>query len=66
MEQRNALEKTFLIRSPFIIFNKTNQDYLVNIIMPQSKEERVRVLKPGEGYPLSSSELAAKVKIAQQ
>jgi len=56
--------KTFILRSPFIVFNKTDSTFMIKIIRHQSTEERVLKLKPGEGYPLSHSELRAKILLS--
>ena len=49
----NKVEKSFTLRSPFIIFNKTESSYMLKIIKYQSNEEKVLELEPEEGYPLS-------------
>ena len=57
----NKVEKSFTLRSPFIIFNRTENSYMLKIIKYQSNEEKVLELEPEEGYPLSYHEMKSKV-----
>ena len=42
----SKVKKTFELRSPFIIYNKTQSDYMLRIIKYQSVEEKVIKLLP--------------------
>jgi len=50
---KSKVRKTFTLRNPFIIFNKTESTYMLKIIKYQSSEEKILQITPGEGYPLS-------------
>lgn len=58
---KSKVRKTFTLRSPFIIFNKTESTYMLKIIKYQSSEEKIMQIAPGEGYPLSHQELRCKI-----
>ena len=60
----SKVRKTFVLRSPFIIFNKTDSTFMVKIIKHQSSDEKVMQVAPGEGYPLSHSELKCKIMLS--
>ena len=59
--EASKVKKTFILRSPFIIYNKTESIYMLKIIKYQSSEETIMQLAPGEGYPLSHQELNCKI-----
>jgi hypothetical protein len=59
----SEVRKTFVLRSPFVIYNKTESTYMLKIVKHQTSEEKVLKLAPGEGYPLSLSELRAKIML---
>ncbi len=56
--------KTFTLRNPFIIFNKTETKYFLKIIKYQSNESKIIPLEPEEGYPLSCHEFKSKIMFA--
>lgn len=60
----SKIKKTFTLRSPFIIFNKTTRIYMLKIIKYQSSEAKVLQIAPGEGYPLSQQELRCKILLS--
>lgn len=60
----SKVRKTFTIRSPFIIFNKTDTIYMLKIVRHGSNDERIMKLAPGDGYPLSHSEIKSKIMFA--
>lgn len=64
---------TFTIRSPFVVFNRTDVDYALKIVIKQkvraspNEHQEVVTIKPGEGYPLDHRELTyAKFYVAHQ
>lgn len=59
--EENKVEKTFLMRNPFIIYNKTDSTYMLKIIKYQSSEEKVMILDAGQGYPLAHNELKSSI-----
>jgi len=59
--EASKIRKTFVLRSPFIIFNKTESTYMLKIIKYQSSEEKIMQIAPGDGYPLSHQELKCKI-----
>ena len=74
MDAKQNNLKTLTIRSPFIIFNKTNAHYALKIEKKQKLKGNDSVyysnpivrLDPGQGYPLSNSQVEfAKFYIAQ-
>ena len=60
------VEKTFTLRSPFIIFNKTDSAYMLKIVKYQSNDEKISRLAAGEGYPLSHQELKSKIMFSTE
>jgi len=57
------VRKTFMMRSPFIIYNKTSSTYMLKIAKSSKtkEEEKVLQISPGDGYPLSHLELLSKI-----
>ena len=45
--EENKVEKTFLMRNPFIIYNKTESTYMLKIIKYQTSDEKIVSLDPG-------------------
>lgn len=59
--ETGKVEKSFTLRSPFIIFNRTENTYMLKIIKYQSNDEKIIKLEPEEGYPLSYYEIKSKI-----
>jgi hypothetical protein len=60
----SKVRRTVVLRSPFIIYNKTESTYMLRIIKYQSSDETILQMAPGETYPLSHSELRAKIMLS--
>ena len=56
----SRVSKTFIIRSPFVVVNKTGRSYMLRI----EKPEKTQALAPGESYALSPEELGGKIRFA--
>lgn len=57
----SRISKTFVIRSPFIIVNKTNVSYMLRI----DTIKKTTALAPGESYALNHDELKSKIRFAR-
>ena len=57
------VRKTFILRSPFIIYNKTSIVYMLKIAASSRTKQKEKIIQimPGEGYPLSHLDLLAKI-----
>ena len=60
----SKVRRTIVLRSPFIIFNKTESVYMLKMVRYQTSEEIILKIAPGGSYPLSHSELKAKISLA--
>ena len=56
INEASLVKKSFIIRSPFIIFNKTSVTFVLKVCAKKAKvkssEDVIVIMEPEEGFPL--------------
>lgn len=56
INEASLVKKIFVVRSPFIIFNKTSVIFVLRVCAKKAKvkssDDVIVILEPGEGFPL--------------
>jgi len=56
INEASLVKKSFIVRSPFIIFNKTSVTFVLRVCAKKAKvkssDDVIVILEPGEGFPL--------------
>ena len=65
INEASLVKKSYIIRSPFIIFNKTSVTFVLKVCAKKAKvmssDDQIVILEPGEGLPIKIEQIDKQV-----